>query len=71
MKYHCKECGGSNVQHAMWVCLNTNKTQDGFGSWCNGDNSWCADCGDHTEIEEVKSWHAHSKRVTKPAGVKS
>lgn len=50
--YRCRECGGANVQHAMWVCLNTDKTRDAFGSWCHGDNSWCDDCDDHTEIEE-------------------
>jgi hypothetical protein len=55
MPFKCKRCGGTNVQHAMWVLLNTNEPKDDFGSWCNGDNSWCSDCDDHTEIEEVQS----------------
>ena len=39
----------------MWVNLNNlNEVLDDFGSWCNGDNSWCDDCQDHTEIEEVE-----------------
>jgi len=40
----------------MWVNLNNlNEVLDDFGSWCNGGNSWCDDCQDHTEIEEVET----------------
>jgi hypothetical protein len=34
----------------MWVQLNSNEVLDEFGSWCAGDNSWCGDCGDHTDL---------------------
>lgn len=48
--YWCARCGGTNVQHAMWVDVNTDEVHDAFGSWCNGDNSWCHDCGEHTQL---------------------
>jgi hypothetical protein len=35
----------------MWVELNTGKTHEDFGSWCNGDNSWCEVCQAHVHIE--------------------
>lgn len=49
--YFCHECGSRDVQHAMWVELNTGKTHEDFGSWCNGDNSWCEVCQAHVHIE--------------------
>ena len=48
----CQDCGGTNVQQAYWVAPNTDEVIELFGSWCNGDNSWCEDCGDHTEITD-------------------
>lgn len=48
--YRCARCHGREVQHAMWVHLNTNEVLSPFGTWCWGDNSWCQDCDDHTDI---------------------
>ena len=50
VEHCCARCGGENVEHAMWVRLNTEEVLDVFGSWCHGDNSWCDDCEDHTDI---------------------
>ena len=52
IKYVCAVCGGCEVQHAMWVSLNDGAVHDDFGSWCNGDNSWCADCEEHVENQD-------------------
>ncbi len=49
-KHYCRACGGTNVQHAVWVRLNTNEVLEAFGSWCYGDNSWCEDCETHVQI---------------------
>lgn len=51
--YRCKECNGTNVDHAHWVNLNTEEVGEVFGSWCYGDNQYCNDCCEHTEIEWV------------------
>jgi hypothetical protein len=48
----CAVCGSENVQHAMWVSVNTGDVHDDFGSWCSGDNSWCEDCEEHTDLVE-------------------
>lgn len=48
----CAVCGGADVQHAMWVSLNTNAIHEAFGGWCYGDNNYCPNCDDHTEIIE-------------------
>ena len=53
IKYVCAVCGGSEVQHAMWVSLNDGAVVDDFGSWCDGDNSWCDACEEHVEIKVV------------------
>jgi hypothetical protein len=53
--YVCAKCGSDNVQHAMWVNVNTNEVHDIFGSWCHGDNSWCEDCEEHTQLVEKKT----------------
>jgi hypothetical protein len=68
-KVVCKECGGANVQHAMWVCLNTNEPQDDFGSWCNGDNSWCGDCEDHADLVHLTKEQAHLMKLIWEQGV--
>ena len=44
MSVRCKECGGANVQIAMWVNPNTGKTIDDFGSFDEADTKWCNDC---------------------------
>ena len=54
-RYCCAVCGGTSVQHAMWVNLNApHDVQDEYGSWCNGDNSWCSDCGEHVQINLIE-----------------
>lgn len=40
----CEVCGSSNVQYSVWYSPNTGQTHDMFGSWNNGDNSFCEDC---------------------------
>lgn len=51
MPYKCQKCGGVNVDHAHWVNLNTEEVGEVFGSWCHGDNNYCNDCEEHTQIE--------------------
>jgi hypothetical protein len=51
--FRCKQCGSDDVEHAHWVHLNTEKVGEPFGSWCHGDNSFCNNCEEPTEIEEV------------------
>lgn len=46
----CETCGGPNVQHAMWVSLNTNRVHDEFGTWNYDGSTWCDDCGEHVKI---------------------
>ncbi len=43
-EYRCLQCGSPEVQHAHWVDMNTNEIGEPFGSWCWGDNSYCAKC---------------------------
>jgi len=53
VRVRCAKCGGTNVQHAMWVSLNEGDDGcivDTFGSWCDGDNSWCNDCDEPTQL---------------------
>lgn len=65
IKYVCAVCGGCEVQHAMWVSLNDGAVHDDFGSWCNGDNSWCADCEEHVEIKTVSTETDAGRSVSK------
>lgn len=53
--YVCSVCGSAEVQHAMWVTLNTEQVRGEFGTWNYDDNTWCPDCCDagrdgHTKI---------------------
>jgi hypothetical protein len=43
----CSVCGSTDVEHAMWVAVNTGEPTDLFGTWNYGDNCWCNDCGEH------------------------
>lgn len=54
----CAVCGSDDVEHAMWVTLNTDEVGEVFGSWCNGDNSFCSKCDEHTEIIERHGFDA-------------
>lgn len=40
----CCVCGSLNVQYAVWYSPNSGETHDMFGSWNNGDSSFCEDC---------------------------
>lgn len=51
--YTCAECHGANVSHVMWVRLNEDSPEDVFGSWCDGENSWCDDCDKHVPIDTL------------------
>ena len=51
----CAVCGSEDVQHAMWVNVNTKEVFEDFGTWCSGDNNWCEQCEEHTEIVEKKT----------------
>lgn len=53
--YVCEACGSEDVEHAMWVNVNTKEVFEDFGSWCNGDNSYCNSCDEHTELVEKKT----------------
>lgn len=55
LMYVCKECGGKNVQHVAWVSTNTHEVRDDYGTWCHGDNSWCEDCEEHTQLVELET----------------
>lgn len=52
--FRCETCGGYNVEHAMFVSLNSERILEPYGSWCFGDNAWCADCEEHTRIREER-----------------
>lgn len=60
MTYRCKQCGGADVQIAMWVRPNRasqinqlhnaipgDAIVDDFGSWNSLDTQWCSDCEEH------------------------
>jgi len=40
----CAVCGSTNIEYAVWHNPNTGVVGELFGSWNNGDNSFCADC---------------------------
>ncbi len=56
--YKCKVCGSTNVQHVMWVDLNTDEPQEAFGSWNEEDTSHCGDCGSAGCIKVVDECEA-------------
>lgn len=47
----CTECGGTNVEVAMWVNPNTDEIGEEFGSGTTADTQWCHDCEDHVLLE--------------------
>ena len=59
--YACEVCKGFNVQHSMWVRLNTNEVQDEAGTWNYDGNTWCEDCGEHHKIEIWTTWDGLGK----------
>lgn len=46
----CSKCGGMNVEYSTWYNPNTGETGDIFGSWNAGDNTYCCDCGENTDL---------------------
>jgi len=69
MVWVCASCGSEDVQHAMWVDMNTNEVHDIFGSWCHGDNSFCNGCGENSElVEREKSAPKTSKKAAPKKG---
>lgn len=46
----CSQCGGVNVQHAVWMESNTGLVLEHFGTPNFGDNTYCADCDDATDL---------------------
>ena len=40
----CAVCGSATVEYAVWHNPNTGSVGELFGSWNNGDNTFCADC---------------------------
>ncbi len=58
----CATCGSEDVQHAMWVRLNTNEIREEFGTWNEDDSTWCDVCalGDG-------DGDGHTKVITKSA----
>lgn len=46
----CSKCGGANVQHAAWIRSNTEEVVEDFGTWNAGDNTFCEDCGENTDL---------------------
>ena len=49
-KVCCAECGGSDVSYAIWHRPNTDENGDVFGTWNSGDNTFCDDCDDCTNL---------------------
>jgi len=50
--YLCAKCGSTDVHHALWVHLETGDVREPFGTWCAGDNSFCANCQEHCRLEK-------------------
>ena len=67
----CAVCGSENVQHAMWVNVNTSEVLGEFGTWCDGDNSWCEDCDEHTELVEREKPAPKTKKTAKKTAKKA
>ncbi len=42
--YVCEECGGEDIQVAMWVNPNTGESDDWFGSGSCSSTQWCHRC---------------------------
>lgn len=51
--YRCKKCKSKNVEHAMWVHINTDDVRGSFGDWNEHDTSMCNDCEARGCIEEI------------------
>ncbi len=49
-KVCCADCGGSDVSYAIWYRPNDDQNGDVFGSWNSGDNTFCDDCDDCTNL---------------------
>lgn len=51
VKVCCAVCGSPNVSYAIWHHPNNEDTDgDVFGSWNAGDNTFCDDCDDNSDL---------------------
>lgn len=54
-EYMCSVCGGTNVEHAMWVAMNEDRSAGEFGTWNYSGSAHCNDCGENqTLVDYVK-----------------
>jgi len=51
----CSRCGGLRVEYAIWHNPNSGENGEAFGSWNAGDNTYCADCDDNTDLVAAAS----------------
>lgn len=49
-EFCCSKCGGTGVEYAAWIDANTGDVNDHFGSWNAGDNTFCRDCNENTNL---------------------
>ena len=59
--YVCSECGSDDIDHAMWVGVNTNEVGGVFGTWCEGDSNFCNGCDQHTYFIERREYDKKNK----------
>jgi hypothetical protein len=66
----CAKCGGLNVEYTVWFNPNTEEVGEAFGSWNAGDNTFCADCEENTDLVDYGSDPDHFKlaRAARKAG---
>lgn len=53
IEFRCKECHSRDVEHTMWVNVNTDEIGEVYGTWNQLDTSFCNDCEARGCIEEV------------------
>jgi hypothetical protein len=46
----CSVCGSDDVEWAVWYDAKAKAVGDNFGSWNNGDNTYCSNCEDNTNL---------------------
>jgi hypothetical protein len=67
MTLRCTVCKGTNVEMAMWVNPNTNEVGGDFGTFNYGDNTFCNDCGENHDLEDVPAKKTRRKTTKKGA----
>lgn len=68
-KICCERCGSFDVEYAAWYAPNTGDVNDAFGTWNNGDNTYCSECDDNVDLvdesaEPEKFRRAQDRRRT-------